>query len=360
MNRTTALKVLRNFGHLLPKISIYYGPSSDPNHTESKFLIDVEWYLAEYCSESTETISFFGIRPERTTPFITAGMQLPNIKTVHTAYCRFASNFSFNATFPNLRTLSLENYVSNFNMKDWHFPTVKHLRFNHYEKMIEINLIEMLKRHPQLEKFEMSTWPNTYLTNLVKYLNECLLKLHCLTLDIAIFRSDSLESFHLENITNFCLLLQTSPTSHHRIPFTFNKLEHFKFINALWPKTASTSVPDFVFQNKYLKTIDVSGLHSVNVIQLFELENVISNVEELRIDACDKVPSNAVEIFLSQSRSIKLLKISDIDGMSDTIKSKISGKEMGYNGKIIWVFGKTKGTKIIRTNACSFPSNFPF
>lgn len=130
MNPTTTLKVLRNFGHLFSDIIIDYGAWGNAcNPPKLKYLIDLEWYLAE-CSISAKKIRLFAFKSKRTTAFKTAAMQLPNVTTVHVRSCHFhTSNFSFDANFPNLQSLKLDQHKCNFNIKDWRFPTVKHLFF---------------------------------------------------------------------------------------------------------------------------------------------------------------------------------------------------------------------------------------
>lgn len=84
MNPTTTLKVLRNFGHLFSDIIIDYGAWGNAcNPPKLKYLIDLEWYLAEYCSISAKKIRLFAFKSKRTTAFKTAAMQLPNVTTVH-------------------------------------------------------------------------------------------------------------------------------------------------------------------------------------------------------------------------------------------------------------------------------------
>ena len=196
MNRSTTLKVLRNFGHLFSDIVICYGPLDEA--IDSKYIFELEWYLVEYCLKSMQKITIYCINPEHTTAFENTGIQLPNITTVHTGCCRFASNFSFNANFPNLQSLSLHEIKCEFNIKDWQFPTVKHLYFHctahrdqigsvQYSYMKESDLIEMLKHNPQLEKLELFI-TYEYLSNLSKCLNEYFPKLHFLSLTLIEFK----------------------------------------------------------------------------------------------------------------------------------------------------------------------------
>lgn len=376
MNRPTALKVLRNFGHLLLDVTILYNTWMAANSSDLKFLFDIEWYLAEYYSKSVEKITFIGMKADQTTALKSATeLQLPKITTLHMGYCHLAKKFSINANFPNLQSLSLHFLVCNFNIKDWHFPTVKHLYFSYgghmpyyeeaYKEAYEINeidLVEMLKRIPQLEQLELQI-NRDFLSYVGKCLNEYFPKLHCLSLILV--EPLSFESVHLENITDFSLFVRDTVIrpENINIPFTFNRLECFRLCNERnierWKNGSfsDAAISHFVSQNEYIKSIEVYCVDVSVVIQLFQLENVLSNVEMLCICAYDDVPSDAVDGFLTQNRSLKLLKICGIDGMSDTIKSKISDKKMhkrcNGNIKSELIFGKTGG--ITSTNTF-FPS----
>lgn len=320
MNRTTTLKLLRNFGSTFSNVQMGYS-NGDP-----QFLICLEWYLAEYCLKSLREITLYAIKPDRAAAFEATGIQLPNIETIFTRNCFFAQNFSFNVNFPNLQTLSLKQARCQFNIKDWHFPTVKKLYFDCYrcERGYDMNdLIEMFKRQPQLEKLELILAHYKFSPNLAKCFNEFLPRLQSLTLRFLKIIPKYFEPVHLEHITDFDLKLEFL-RPHQNIPFTFNRLEHIKislFMVLYTHPDSAALISEFILKNKHLKTIHVKGIRG-NFQQLFQFENVLSNVEELSICSFENVPSDIVDIFLKQSQSLKLLRICGIDGNTDALESK--------------------------------------
>lgn len=336
MNRSAILKLLRNFGSTISNVRMSFSrpyPESLKS-LDSAYLLCLEWYLTEYCLESLEVIGLCGLEPNRQLVFETTGVQFPNVKTVSTSHCYFADNFSFSANFPNVQSLLLRNAVCTFNVRDWHFPTVKFLHFDcrrcdsGAKKFRMIDLIEMFKRQPQLEKLELCfTFSDQFHPSLLIHFNEFLPKLQCLSLKFRERIPENFEPAHFEYITDFSLILPTLRL-HQQIPFTFNKLESVK-ISTQSPffKTIDSAalVSEFIFKNKHLKTINLEGIRG-NISELFEFEHILLNVEQLRICAYQNIASNIIERFLMKSRSLKELRICGIDDPTAALNSKISEK----------------------------------
>lgn len=128
LNRSTTLKLLRNFGSAFLNIQMFYCNNNVPIDSKyPKFLISLELYLAEYCLKSLKTITFASIETDRKAPIQFTEMQFPNIESVFVINSDFASGFSFETNFPNLQSLSIRPTVSRFNIKNVHFPAVKSL-----------------------------------------------------------------------------------------------------------------------------------------------------------------------------------------------------------------------------------------
>lgn len=333
LNRSTTLKFLRNFGSTFSNLTICFSQQR-PDSLTAEFLICLEQYLAEYCLESLKEITLWAIEPNRTAAFPTTGVQFLNIQSVSTNGCYFADNFSFNANFPNLESLKLQSARCTFNIQDWHFPTVKNLHFDcdrHVSGMLHgssVDLIEMFKRQPQLEKLELNIVYYGFPPNLAKCFNKFLPKLQTLTLDWLVFGvciPQNFESVHLEHVTDFSIRFNYLPQT---IPFTFNRLECFEIhLNVPISKTASAKIIEFISNNKHLKTIHLEGI-LIDFQQLFQLEHVLSNVEEMSICDLKNVSSDIIERFLTQCQSLRLFRICGIDNITDTLESKISEKIM--------------------------------
>lgn len=336
MNRSTTLKVLRNFGSTISKASILLsrGFKEPPESLDAAYLICLEWYLTEYCLESLREIKLYYIEANRKMAFEATGVQFPNVEKVSTFYCHFADNFSFNANFPNVQSLSLKGDTCTFNVRDWHFPTVKHLYFDCYRYKSSpygihmIDLIEMFKRQPQLEKLKLSSVSEKFRPTLAKCFNEFLPKLLSLSLDFINIPKE-FEAVHFDHITDFRLCVQTQ-RQHQKPPFTFNRLESVEIslpFVLFTPSDSAALISEFISKNKHLKTINLRGMRG-NFLQLFEFEHILLNVEELSICAFQNVPSDVVERFLTQSRSLKVLRICGIDDKTNALESKISEKRM--------------------------------
>lgn len=297
--------------------------------TDLKCLIHFELYLAEYCVESLREITLCGIQPNRTAAFEITKIQFPNVGKVHTVNCYFGDNFSFETNFPNVQSLRQKSVSCTFNAKYWHFPTVKNLYFNCCKcesgKAIVFtgnDLIEMFQRQPQLEKLKLLIFNHQFTPDLGKCFNDFLPNLQSLVLHFIDFIP--LEAVHLEHITNFSLILRYL-APHKSIPFTFNRLEHFKIDlrDSIRTDPESVLISEFISKNKHLKTIGLKGIQG-DIQHLFESEHVLLNVKELSICGFQNISSDCIKCFLTQSQSLKLLRICGIDGNTDAIELKIS------------------------------------
>lgn len=104
----------------------------------------------------------------------------------------------------------------------------------------------------------------------------------------------------------------------HNFQFTFHRLEGLEILSS---NCSARSVLDCILQNKYLKRLDVAGINGN-----FEQFSPLENVEELAICGFENVPSDVVESFLTQRRSLKFLRICGIDDITSALESKISEK----------------------------------
>lgn len=155
----TALKFLRNFGHLITNLHVeYFLFHMLEKSRDTKFCKIVEHYMAEYCSESLRQISLKGdcslcehiILEDIHKTFV-------NVKIVHTEQCAFGDVLPFNRVFPNLQTLKLGFNIYNnrsairvqFNSLEslWFFDYI-YLRYRTFE---EEDIVEMFKLNSQLQ-----------------------------------------------------------------------------------------------------------------------------------------------------------------------------------------------------------------
>lgn len=104
-----ALKLLRNFGHLITTLHLEYDLFFKlENQPHQPFCKIIEHYLAKYCSQSLHTISLQGgINTNNHIIFEDIQKPFINIKTVHTEKCTFGEELPFNRVFPNVKSLKL-------------------------------------------------------------------------------------------------------------------------------------------------------------------------------------------------------------------------------------------------------------
>lgn len=188
----TALKTLRNFGHLITNLHLEYMlfflPKKMPyNHT--KFCKFIEHYLSEYCSKSLQQISLQGnlctsihtILEDIHKPFY-------GVKAVHIEKCAFGEVLPFNTVFPNLQSLKL-----GFNA--WNCPSAIRNKFNSLEnlwfedriflvgqaKFEEKDIEDFFRLNPQLQNAVLNLWINTnsnFTARLQKYCSNLQIR-HC-------------------------------------------------------------------------------------------------------------------------------------------------------------------------------------
>lgn len=159
-----ALKLLRNFGHLITNLHIDYRLFFLNTFTVNIQPIvhplckEIEHYLEEYCSESLRQISFQS-HANAYHHIVLEDIQksFKNVKIVHTRQCTFGDVLPFNKVFPNLNTLKLgSNFYKNTSAIRVHFPSVENLWFFdeiflRYKQFKEEDIEEMLKLNSQLK-----------------------------------------------------------------------------------------------------------------------------------------------------------------------------------------------------------------
>lgn len=180
-----ALKLLRNFGHLITNLHLDYKLFYLNIHTWNGPPIvhplckEIEHYLEEYCSESLRQISFqSNVNINHHEVLKDVQKSFKNVKIVHTQLCRFGDVLPFNKVFPNLNTLKLgSNQYENRSAIRVHFPSVENLWF--FDKIFliggakfkEEDIEEMLKLNSQF-KSSLLYLKDVYNSNFIARLKE--------------------------------------------------------------------------------------------------------------------------------------------------------------------------------------------
>lgn len=322
IDRVVALKLLRNFGHLMKDLHIsmllFYYP---------ELCRLVESYLFEYCTESVNRLTV----TDNFISFENIQKPLKNVKTLHMEEITFRRELPFNKNFPNLQSLKLgRNTYWNPSSIRVHFPMLTHLAF--YDRMMhstcsrfqEEDIELLLKMNPQLEKLEL-VLDHKYSAELIQRMHENLPRLQELKLYYTTRMQMAMASskpIHFENVVK----LNISCNERIDIPFTFNKLKFFELITTIDSARELVELVKFIDKNKHLKSIKLIFFGLDDFPNFLELENILKYIEKLSIVlrfCC--IPYDRLMRFLTRNWSLKkfslFLKPSDFHQIVNEITS---------------------------------------
>ncbi|XP_055308566.1 uncharacterized protein LOC129572595 isoform X2 [Sitodiplosis mosellana] len=342
-NHVKALKILRNFGHVVSDILLHI--ESTNNHCfHPTLLIHIESYVAKYCSKSLRRFRFVKfprfLFKENQNSFI-------NVERIDFSYCLPLCNIPFSTIFPNLK------YIQCFFLPlrlhgsiPVSIPSVKKLSIYAIlggpdrDLNLEKNCIDdLLKLNPQIEDLELALYNEFKEVNFQNFReNLPMLKRFILQM----YFNDIDQCYHFDSVVDFEMrsmsYIETGPTN---IPFTFSKLEHFKY-DCCFDKTIASCIFDFLTKNKHLKSITLDGVRDENntaIKKLFQLESVLTNIEELSIRivgekmTSDLLSEHILNLF-SKSQSLKKLNLTCyrtiLDNLNDSVKLKIVKQKGRY------------------------------
>lgn len=298
-NSVTALKFLRNFGHLLWNMQLNCKVLSP------KLNVEFTHYLFKYCSKSLQSFSMYHNSSEFLFPDNNNNV-FTNLFKLKMEKCTFGRELNLNKMFPNVSILHLgPNRYEYPEAIRVNLPSVKELIIqpNTFE---EEDIKEVLKMNPQLERLTICP---IYYIELIRWINEWLPKLRylqmkCLPIE---FYAEDLVPIQLDHIVNFSLHvgIESLPWD---IPFLFEKLEKFLLFGGLW---MSQKCLDFFARMKHLKQLTILGWYGDehNIDTFFKLENILSNVEELHFSWIDQISSNCILQFLEGTKSLTKMTI---------------------------------------------------
>lgn len=222
-NPVTILKLLRNFGYTLRSVFINF------NFFNVKFCAEIEFYLAEYCSESLHRLSL-SCNSSKTDLFENLHKPLANVKEL-----RFYTNLDQN---------------------------LSPLQFNQ-EKLPRLKYVYIDNNCPELQ------------------------------------HSDPM---HFENVEYFTIATLTF----RKFPFTFGKLKHLIFLGV----SLKDEWCNFVGNMQHLTTLKMFNISSHPLLgKMLELQNLVSNIEELQLCLVETICSDDILRFLQNSRNLKSLTL---------------------------------------------------
>lgn len=316
------LKVLRNFGHTLRDIIIFYNNIKDNLEVKT-----MEIYVAKYCSESLEELRIMNrCNYERSVEgaaytFEDNNKPFPNIRELKLDGINYIQQNMIDKLFPNLNRLniSISPYFKDYSVIEKHFPNLKSFSYDGMNEADEIHIINMLTLNPQLEQLKLQ---GSYSPRLIKRISENVLLLkHIHLINFNFTVDNGVQPLPFDNVFNFKLdnFTRTSDISSIEL-FTFSKLNQLSVPFDINLNDINTYQPilNFIQRNTQVKSITLNGLTIGNLDALFDFEHILSNVEELNItryryslryEYDNYNIMSSVLLFLKRCQSVKKLFI---------------------------------------------------
>lgn len=312
-----ALKILRNFGHLIENIHVNFYIQSPLRKCNQQIL---EEYFVKYGSNSFIKMS---LTENRRIFFENIQTPFSNVKSLHIVDCRFGHELPFNRIFPNLQTLRLGlNRYSNPSAIRMNFLALVNLAIDDsYYKIQENDFEELLKLNPQLEKLEIYT-EYGYSPKFISYLKEYCPNIRHLGLgssysflfrnmpDITSIEIDGeYEPTHFDNIVKLTL----HNIVELRNPFTFSKLQHLTVKMCYDKSISNAEFSNLMNENPQLKSLELQLYNFVEISDFFRNEHILSKIEKLYIGVLKvDIPSDSLLYFLAQNRSLKKFSLTGV------------------------------------------------
>lgn len=278
-----ALKLLKIFGKLIPRIKVHY------DHIQPVDRELLNNHIQIYCANSVRELEleFFNANELKQLkgPFPKAESVSLESGTLET------NGLQLNVMFPAVRHFSTK-YVTYSDPKciGQHFPNLQHLSLGLLAKNMPA-IEELIAKNPQLTEVKASCD-----MDFVKMLNDKIPTLEILTL---LFTSETsnykgtLAFNHLKQLT-----IYGTPKEElvERFPFDVSSLEELSF-----PAVVNNALFDVIRQNKHLKQLSVKQLRND---QLEQIPNALPMLEVLIVEHSENIMDNIVK-FLKSAINLK-------------------------------------------------------
>lgn len=307
-NHWMTIKVLRHFGHTISHIAICYNTILQCSNDT----FDI--YLTKYGLNSVKILKISDWdKCYKRSLFKNIKKSFPNVRVIKIANCTLEVE-SLPKIFPNIESLELiGNVYKSHAVINEHFSKLKELiiLFGDGDE-----LLEMLKLNPQIERLSFPI-NKDYGHKQIEYIREQQPELKYLFIrwypsDSVLFKN--IKPFHFNNVIDFQLKSQKLSVIS---AFTFSKLQRLSinFHINLDDNNTYQPILDFIHKNTHLTSIEIHNSVCGNLDRLFDLEYILSNIEELSI-LHYKLPKDmeyklmcSILGFLQRSKTLKKLLI---------------------------------------------------
>lgn len=299
LNFDSILDVFQIFGHLIPKIFVYYGPFEN----EPEKLRAFNEHISKYMVNSLTEASFLYFHDDcllgLQVPFTTLEtLTLSNVATEQIN----SNDMNFSAMFPVLRRLSLLGSSSYINPKslEHHFPHLEFMEIGHELNEMDSILVfqRRLELNPQVRHllFHRADW------NVLEMISRNVPNIE----QLEIFRFNaSIDANDTEilfpNLKVFSV--ERSFGNVTRVPIVFGYLEKFSYDRSmeLWV--------DVIIQNKHLKKLKTRFLTDN---QFERMTDKFLDLEELTVKLIQITTHNSIatiEKFVERANKLKFFTI---------------------------------------------------
>lgn len=267
--------------------------------------VNIQSYLVKYCSKS---LTHFTIIGGVTKLFFVTAEPFIKVRFLYIESFCFQERLDFSHLFPNLECLTLgrNNYESGSFIRT-NFSGIKKLYFTNIPKYSEgvltaNDIQDMLRLNPQIEHLDLQYCIDL---EILPFLQEnCTnfqsLRLFCVSLN----RYSPSQHCHFDNVVNFTFFTYFGIRS-DLFPFSFTNLKHLTYETET--DLQRHGILDIIAKNHHLVSIDIkNGIDHDNLGKLFELENVLSNIQSLKIQInFNEIPADKILRFLENNQSLR-------------------------------------------------------
>lgn len=298
----------------------------------SELSVKMSQYLFEYCSNSLEMLSLFYHEKLFYEDYENVFNKMERLRIEN---CIVGNHAKLHVYFPKLQNLYLGiNCCEDRTFIRFNFLSLKSLsiRANYFS---ENNVKMALKLNPQLVDLILTPENHTRIFEHIKGYLPQLQYLHLHHMPENVIKSIR-KPIHFKNIEIFNLD-NRSPIE--RLPFSFDKL---KFLFIRGPLYLNAECLKSFKNMRHLLSIFIHDVHNLddNIEKLFNLENVLSTVQEVCIGQFNIIPVDRVVEFLNKSKVFKKLtcimtSYKQINNYVDELKAKL-GSEWQINDRPLY------------------------
>lgn len=285
-NREFALKFLRNFGHVVPRI--LFNKCVFPQWHRR-----ISSYINEHCNESLERLEIGAFDEDM---LLQWKKPFKNVITLQFNYgsceCK-DNNINISKIFPSLRYFELK-WLSHLSSKciEYHFPKLEHIQFsmkvhasytknNSYENFFELN--------PQLRSIHITNMINADLLRVISEKVNCLETIRLTIMGPDFFDKLVEEVIRFESVKQFYVRLAVAKHgTPNFIPFEFDQLEEIEFESDRTFNPVQGKWIEYIAKQHKLKSLKILW----SLLNLQQWTSIVESLPQLKVITTYWKPAN--------------------------------------------------------------------